>query len=138
MAAYYGFPPNLTVEEVKDKGSHNFESRLVIRNIGKLPAYNIVADLDGMNFRMGGINVENMNTKDCGIPTKELAASEKMELPACPHIGMPAGSSLNSCKYNLILKYDFRLPFFRQRRTRKWCIELRNTGKEFTWQVSLQ
>ena len=28
MAAYYAFPPNLTVEEVKDKGKHNFESRL--------------------------------------------------------------------------------------------------------------
>jgi len=138
LAAYYAFPPNLSVEEVKDKGKHNFESRLIIRNIGKLPAYNIIADLEHMNFRIGGINVQDMNTTDCGTPTKKLAASEKMELPACPHVGMPVGSNLTSCDYRLVLRYELRLPFFLQRRAKTWHIELRNSGDAFTWQVSLQ
>ncbi len=137
LAAYYAFPPNLTVEEVKDKGKHNFESRLVIRNIGKLPAHHIVADVKHMNFRMGRVDLRNLNTENCGVPTRELAASEKMELPACPHVGMPVGTSLDSCDYTLVLSYDLRLPFFRKRRSKAWRIELRNSGSESTWQASL-
>ena len=137
LAAYYAFPPNLTVEEVKDKGKHNFESRLVIRNIGKLPAHHIVADVKHMNLRMGGLDFRDVNTENCGVPTRELAASEKMELSACPHVGMPVGTSLHSCDYILILSYEVRLPFFKKRRSKSWRIELRNSGSESTWQASL-
>jgi len=53
LTAYYAFPPNLSVEEVVDKSSHSFESRLVVRNIGKLPAFNVIVDVSEMNFVMG-------------------------------------------------------------------------------------
>ena len=138
LVAYYAFPPNLSVEEVKDKGKHNFESRLVVRNIGKLPAFNIVADVANMNLVMGGINVTNMNTTDCGSPTNKLASGEKMEIPACPHVGMPAGTSLQSCDYTLTLKYQFRLPFYKTILEKHWYVELRNSGEEYTWQIAMR
>jgi hypothetical protein len=141
VTAYYAFPPNLTVEEVKDKGKHNFESRLIIRNIGKLPAYNVVVDVKNMNFRMGDIHMQNMNTENCGVSTKVLAVSEKMEIPACPHVGVPLGSSLQSCDYTLLIKYELRLPllpFYKQQREKCWYIELRNSGSDFTWQMALR
>jgi hypothetical protein len=105
VTAYYAFPPNLTVEEVKDKSKHNFESRLIIRNIGKLPAYNVVVDVKNMNFQMGDIHMQNMKTENCGVSTKVLAVSEKMEIPArmlacrlvqaCSHATTPCSSSTN-------------------------------------------
>ena len=33
LTAYYAFPPDLTVEDVRDKSKHNFESRLVVKKI---------------------------------------------------------------------------------------------------------
>ncbi|WP_312593125.1 hypothetical protein [Stutzerimonas nitrititolerans] len=138
LTAYYAFPPNLSIEEVKDKTRHNFESRLVIKNIGKLPAFNIVTDISTMNFVIGGINMTNMNATDCGVPITKLASGEKTDIAAVPHVGMPVGSSLKSCDYNLKLKYEFRLPFYKTIMERNWHIELRNSGDEFTWQVSMR
>lgn len=138
LVAYYAFPPNVSVEEVKDKGSHNFESRLVIKNIGKLPAFNIIADVEKMNLRMGGLNVTDMTATNCGGKTAKLAHGEKTEIPACPHVGMPVGTSLDSCDYLLILKYQFKLPFYSTVLEKRWHVELRNSGKEFVWQTSMK
>lgn len=138
LTAYYAFPPNLSIEEVKDKTKHNFESRLIIKNIGKIPAFNVIADISNMNLVIGGINMTNMNTTDCGIPITKLASGEKTEISAVPHIGMPVGSSLQSCDYTLKLKYEFLLPFYKKIISKKYFIELRSSGEEFTWQVSMR
>jgi hypothetical protein len=138
LIAYYAFPPNLSVEEGKYKGKHNFESRLIVQNIGKLPAYNVVINVKNLNFRVGSIQTRNMNTENCGVPTKTLAASEKMEIPACPHVGMPVGSSLDSCDYTLVLKYELPLPFYKFPREKCFDVELRNSESEFSWQVRLR
>jgi hypothetical protein len=138
LTVYYAFPPNLSIEEVKDKTKHNYESRLVLKNIGKMPAFNVVVDVAEMNFMMGGINMTNMNTTDCGVPISRLSAGEKTEIPAVPHVGMPVGTSLNSCDYKLGLKYEFRLPFYTTLITKNYYVELRNSQEDFTWQVSMR
>ena len=138
FTAYYAFPPNLSIEEIKDKTKHNFESRLIVKNIGKMPAFNIVADVSNMNFVMSGITMNNINTIDCGVPISTLAAGEKTEIPAVPHVGMPAGSALQVCDYKLKLKYEFRLPFYRTILEKNWYVELRNAENEFTWQIALR
>lgn len=138
LTAYYAFPPNISIEEVKDKIKYNFESRLVLKNIGKLPAFNVVVDVSEMNFVMGGINMTNMNTTDCGVPISKLASGEKTEIPAVPHVGMPVGSSLQSCDYKLKLKYEFHLPFYKTIMDKLYYVELRNSGVEYTWQVSMR
>jgi hypothetical protein len=138
LTAYYAFPPNLTIEEVKDKTKNNFESRLVIRNIGKIPAFNIVLDVSNMNFLIGGMNMTNMNTTDCGAPITRLASGEKTEIPALPHVGMPVGISANSCDYILKLKYELRLPFYKKLMDKIWHVELRNSEEEFTWQIAMR
>ena len=138
VAAYYAFPPNLSLEEIKDKGKINFESRLVVKNIGKLPAFNVVVDVAKMNFVMGGLNVTNIATTDCGVPTEKLASGEIMEIPVCPHVAVPPGSNLQSCDYDLILKYDLRLLFFKKLLKKRWHVELRMTDTDFTWQTSMR
>ena len=138
LTAYYAFPPNLSIEEVKDKTKHNFESRLVIKNIGKIPAFNIVTDVSTMNFVMSGINMTNMNATNCGAPITKLASGEKTEIPSVPHVGMPVGTSLQSCEYTLKLKYEFRLPFYKTILEKIWFVELRNSGNEYTWQIAMR
>ena len=78
------------------------------------------------------------NATDCGIPISKLASGEKTDIPAVPHVGMPVGSSLQSCDYKLKLKYEFRLPFYKTIMEKHYYVELRNSGEEFTWQVSLR
>lgn len=138
LTAYYAFPPNLAIEEVIDKGKHNFESRLLIKNIGKMPAFRVVSDVSNMNFVMGGLNMTNMNTTDCGLPISKISSGEKTEIPAVPHVGMPVGSGLQSCDYLLKLKYEFRFPFYIKPLEKIWHVELRNTGEEFTWQIAMR
>ncbi len=138
LTAYYAFPPNLSIDEVKDKTKHNYESRLVIKNIGKLPAFNVIVDVSRMNLVMGGITMSDLNTTDCGVPIQKLVSGEKTEIPAVPHVGMPVGSSLQSCDYEMTLKYEFRLPFYRTILKKVWHVELRNSGDDFTWQTAMR
>lgn len=137
LTAWYAFPPNLSIEEVKDKGKHNYESRLLIKNIGKMPASNVVADVEKMNLKMGGMNMTDMTAIDCGQPITHLASGEKTEVSAVPHVGMPVGTSLESCDYQLKLKYELKLPFLTKKLSKSWHVELRNSGQEFTWQVKM-
>lgn len=138
LTAYYAFPPNITIDEVKDKTKNNFESRFVVKNIGKMPAYNIILDTEKLNFTCGGITMNDCKTTDCGIPVSKLAAGEKTEIPALPHIGMPAGTNLNTCDYTLKIKYEFRLPFYRTLMDKTWHVELRNSGDGFVWQIAMR
>jgi hypothetical protein len=79
-----------------------------------------------------------MNTTDCGVPIRKLASGEKTEMPAVPHVGMPVGSSLQTCDYTLKLKYEFRLPFYIKSLEKLWHVELRNAGDEFAWQIAMR
>lgn len=138
IAAWYAFPPNLSVEEVRDKTASNFESRLCIRNIGRLPAYHLIADVSGMNLVIGGATFKNLSTEDCGVPISRLSAGDKTEIPAVPHVGITAGGAVRSCNYDLVLKYQMRLLWFKKVLRKKWHIELRQVGNEFVWQVSMR
>lgn len=80
----------------------------------------------------------HLTATDCGVPVERLAAGESMEFPACPHVGVPPGTALISCDYLLIMKFEQRLPFFKKRLKRRWHVELRNTGGEYTWQTLLR
>ena len=131
--AVYIFPPNLTLEDIQVKGKYNFDARLIIKNLGKLPAYNVVLDVISMNLTMNGITLQNNNMINCGIPTKRLVSDEKMEQPACPHVEIPVGTSLNSCDYKLKLKYDFRFLWFSKTIEKYWHIELRSSEDDFVW-----
>lgn len=139
LVAYHALPPNITVKEVKDKSSkHNFESRLIIKNIGKLPAFNITVDFSNMNIVIGGLVLKNITARNCGSKAKQLASGEEMEIPVVPHTSVPPGVDLTSCDYLLELKYDLKLPFYSKQFLKTWHVELRNLSDGFAWQTSLR
>jgi hypothetical protein len=138
LAALYAFPPNIALESVRDKGRTNFESRLVFKNIGKIPAFNVIGDVTNLNLRLAGLQLTNATFTNCGFPTERLSGGETMEFPACPHASVPAGSTLHSCEYDLCMKYEMRIPFIKRLLAKRWHVELRNARGEFTWQTSLR
>lgn len=138
LTAYYAFPPNISLDEVKDKSKNNFESRLVLKNIGKTPAFRITFDVSEMNFVVDGLRMTNMSTTDCGVPITRLAAGEKTDIPAMPHVAMPVGSNLQSCDYKLNMKYELRLPFYKKLIEKSYYVELRDSVDEFVWQISMR
>jgi hypothetical protein len=138
LAVLYAFPPNLALESVRDKGPTNFESRLLFKNIGKMPAFNVTGDVTNMKLRLDGLQLTKVSINNCGFPTERLSIDETMEFPACPHSSVPAGSSLQACEYDLCMKYQMRLPFIRRRLAKQWHVELRKAGNDFTWQTSLR
>ena len=131
--------PNLSIIEVIDK--HNrlaFESRLLIKNLGLLPAYNIWANVHDCQFRASGLTVDDMTLKYNGKPTTKLGAGEQMEIPALPQVGLSPGMPIDACKYRLVLEHEARLPFYTKKTEKTWNVELRNFGGEFTWQITMQ
>jgi hypothetical protein len=129
--------PRLTIIEVRNPHpKHSFESRIVVQNIGKLPAYRIWANPRNIDVAIGGVHMENSSLARCGQPATRLDGGEKMEIPALPSVGTDPGIPLALCKYKLELEYDFKLLGYRRTLKRFWNIELRNFPDGFIWQYS--
>jgi len=131
--------PNLSIERIIDKHSRlALESRLLIKNMGMLPAYNIWANVHNCQFRASGLNIDNMTLEYNGKPTTKLGAGEQMETPTLPQVGLSPGIPVDACKYRLVLEYVARLPFYPKKIEKTWSVELRSLGGEFTWQFTMQ
>ena len=131
--------PNLSIERVIDK--HNtlaFESRLLVKNLGRLPAYNIWANVFNCRFRGGGLAIGDITLTYNGQPTKKLGAGETMEVATLPQVGTTPGIQIEECEYRLMLEYQARLFFYRKKIIKAWHIELRPLGGDFTWQFTMQ
>ena len=136
---WLSLPPSLTIAEVRDRHPHHsFESRFAVKNIGRLPAYDVWANVYEMQVVMGaGTRMEGVELVHNGPPVGRLDPAEITEVPVVPQIGMPPGLPLASCAYTLELEYHARILWRVVPRTRKWRIELRafNDGS-FAWQYT--
>ena len=137
LVAYYAFPPNISIEETKDKINQNLESRFVIKNIGKLPAEKIVYDVLNLDFQTEGGKLTGNYAHDCGKAVLRLGSGEKTEIPVLPHFGTLFGSAANSCSYTLAINYEIPLPFYRPKRTKKWLVKLVINKDNYAWQIEL-
>jgi len=134
LVAYYAFPPNISIEETKDKLDQNLESRFVIKNIGKLPADKIVYDV--LNLDLNGQLSDN-SARNCGNAVLRLGSGEKTEIPVLPHFGTLFGSVAQSCSYTLAVNYEIPFPFYRPKLTKKWLVKLVVNKDSYAWQAEL-
>ena len=140
IAACYAFSPNLTIETIKN-GPQNTVSRIIIKNIGMIPAYNITANGYGINYERAGITSRNNRfTNYAKGATLQLATDETMEIPACVEVvgGLSPSSAFKSCDYDLVLKYDFKIFGFTSSLNKKWFIKLQNAQDGFVWTTRLR
>lgn len=138
LVAYYALPPNISIEETKDKINQNLESRFVIKNIGKLPADKLIFDVVSLNLKTNNTSLTDNNAFNCGKPVNRLASGEKTEIPVLPFFGTVYGKNANECRYSLVIKYEIPFPFFRPKLTKTWDIKLVTSLKEFAWQAELK
>lgn len=142
FAAFYStlivFTPELTIDTVIDKSKEfNSESRLKIKNIGKLPALNIYFDVENAEMEISGFRIENGNFASIGstwIP--RLSSSESSETSVTPGIHFDTAAPIGRFSYVLSLKYDAKILFMKKRFTKKWRVELRSFGDGFSWLVA--
>jgi hypothetical protein len=114
-AAWIVFPPELVIEAVVDKSKKfNSESRIKIKNNGKLPALEIKADAENVCALIGGITM-----KDCGFfngsnAVARLSSGESAEISVSPGVGFGQAMQLTEFSYTLTLKHHAKLFFFRK------------------------
>jgi hypothetical protein len=135
-AAWLAFPPELVIEAVVDKSKKfNSESRIKIKNNGKLPALEIKADAENICARFGGITM-----KDCGIfngpnAVGRLSGGESAEISVSPGMQLGQGMQITEFSYLLTLKHHTKLFFLRKEFKKMWKVELRNFDDGFAWHI---
>lgn len=136
--AWISFPPEITVEGVIDKSKKlNSESKLKIKNIGKLPANNIRTNITKLNFVLGGIEMRDSAIINAPKPISRLANSETTEISVTPGVMIQGGGFFSEFDYSIELAYEAKLLFLKKTFRKVWHVELRNIGEEFVWHVSL-
>lgn len=136
--AWIALFPEITIDSVVDKSKKfSSESRIKIKNIGKLPALNISSDITELNVGLDGLSM-----RDCAIlnPPKtipRLAGGESSEISIAPGIHIERGANFSTFEYKLQLTYAAKFLFFSRRLKKSWGIHLRNIGEEFIWDFSI-
>ena len=136
-SAWIAFPPELVIEGVVDK-SKRFpsESRIKIRNIGRLPALAIQADVENLCARIGNITFENTGFINGRRLVGRLAHSETAEITVSPGIAIGPGIPVSEFSYSLTLKHRAKLFFLSRRMCKEWKVALRVFGDGFAWHVT--
>jgi hypothetical protein len=136
-AAWLSFPPELVVDAVVDKSKQfSSESRIKVKNNGKLPALSIQADAENVCARIGGLTMD-----DCGFFNgphvfARLSSGESAEFSVSPGIHLGQAMQISAFSYRLTLKYKAKLFFFHKSFKKSWAVELRNFPDGFAWHVT--
>ncbi len=137
--AFLGFLPEIVIEGVKDQSKlFNSESKLRIRNNGRIAARNIRADVHKLNVTFGTNTIQDCTFINCGpaIATK-LSSGEQTETTIRPGIGLSQGQRFDEFSYTLELKYQAKLLLFRRSFSKMWNVELNNYPDGYSWAVTV-
>ena len=134
--AWLAFPPELVIEAVSDKSKKfNSESRIKIKNNGRLPALEIKADADNICGRFGGITMKNCGIFNGPNAVGRLSSGESAEISISPGMQLGLGMQITEFSYLLTLKHHTKLFFLRKAFKKTWKVELRNFDDGFAWHI---
>ena len=137
-SAWLAFPPELVIEAVVDKSkTFNSESKIKIKNIGRLPALNIKADVENLCAKFAGIQMNDCGFFDFSDVAAKLSFGETSEISIRPGISLGQGISISEFSYILILKHRAKLLFLNKQITKKWKVELRNFADGYSWDIKI-
>ena len=137
-STYLAFPPELVIEAVVDKSkTFNSESKIKIKNIGRLPALNIKSDVENLCAKFAGIQMTDCGSRDAPDVASKLAFGETSEISIRPSISLGQGMKISEFSYILILKHRAKLLFLNKQITKKWKVELRNFDDGFSWDITI-
>ena len=136
--AWLAFPPELVIDGVIDKSKiFSSESRIKIKNNGRLPAYTIKADLTNLCAKFPDITL-----KDCGVRTNQIVVArlshgETSEVSL--HHGLNLGDSRQTIEFSyvLTLRYQVKLFFLQRESSKKWQVTLKTIADGFYWDLKI-
>jgi hypothetical protein len=134
--AWITLPPELVIEAVVDKSKKfNSESRIKIKNNGKMPALAIKADVENLCAVIATNRFENCGIFNGPSAVARLAGGESAEISISPGVGFGQGMQITEFSYTLILKHQAKVFFFHKKFQKRWKVELRNFADGFAWHV---
>jgi hypothetical protein len=136
--AWIAFPPELVIEAVTDKSKKfNSESRIKIKNIGKLRAFDVYCNAENLSFKTGGISLSNCTARRNGSQLiHRLSGGESTETTITPGIHFDKPVQTTEFSYTLELEYQARMLGLRKRLAKKWNVELRTFEDGFSWNIA--
>ena len=104
-----------------------------------LPAYNISADIENINFVAGTVTATG-NEFEGFYPTNKLASEEKMQFPVCAEIETSTSNfEVNVCALNLTLNYKLKIfNLIRWSYSKEYSVELRESSSGFDWHYTMK
>ena len=137
-SAWLAFPPEILIEAISDKSKKlNSESRIKIKNSGKLPALKIETEIEQLNAIIGGIRMNNCAVKKSPNVIPRLSAGETTEISVSPAIATEHGVELSAFSYLLKMRYYAKLFLIKRTFSKKWKVELRTFEDGFAWQTTI-
>ena len=111
-SAWLAFPPEILIEAISDRSKKlNSESRIKIKNSGKLPALKIETEIEQLNATIGGIRLKNCAVKNSPNVIPRLSAGETAEISISPAIATEHGVELSAFSYLLRVRCHAKLFF---------------------------
>jgi len=133
-SACLAFPPEIIVDAITDKSVRlNSESRIKIKNTGRLPALKIKTEIENLNATIAGIQMHNCSIKDGLKIIPRLSRGETAEFSISPGISTAHGVQLSEFNYILNISCHTKLFFIKRTFKKKWKVELRNFKDGFAW-----
>lgn len=137
-SAWLKFPPEIMVDAVSDKSKKlNSESRIKIKNSGRLPAFRIETEIEQLNATIAGIQMRNCTIKNSPSVIPRLSSGETAEITVSPGITTQQGVQLSEFSYILNIRCHTKLFFFKRTFNKTWKVELRNFEDGFRWDTSI-
>ena len=132
------FPPEITIDTVIDKHKKlNSESRIKIKNLGKIPALNISSTVTELKVVLDGLSMKKCEILNPPKTIPRLASTESSEISIAPGIHIQSGASFSVFEYKLELTYTAKFLIFSRHLRKSWRISLRNLGDEFSWEYAI-
>lgn len=137
-SAWLKFPPEIMVDAISDKSKKlNSESRIKIKNSGKLPALRIKTEIEQLNATIAGIQMRNCTIRNIPSVIPRLSGGETAEITVSPGITTQQGVQLSEFNYILSISCHTKLFFFKRTFKKTWKVELRNFEDGFRWDTSI-
>lgn len=138
LTAWIAFPPELVIEGVVDKSkAFNSESKIKVKNTGRLPALSITGDAENVCAKIGGLVMKNCGFFGGPIRISRLSHGETSEISVRPGIGLDQGMHISEFSYLLTLKYRAKLFGLKKEFTKRWQVELRNFQDGYSWDIAI-
>lgn len=136
--AFLNFLPEIVIEGVVDKSNVlSSESKLILRNIGKLPAHSIKAAVENFNLYVNTNRFIGGSISGGPDVASKLSSGESSEISITPGINFGGGARIDEFDCRLILNYSAKLLFFKKAFSKVWKIELKNRADGFHWEIKI-